>query len=64
MGEKALGKKPKEKRVKCEVCGREWHPSVAYECKRKPGHYICRYCCGKCKWFYKAEVGTGCRPIE
>ena len=42
--------------VLCEVCNREFCESVIRECPKKLGHYICLYCCHKCKRQYKAEM--------
>lgn len=54
-------------RVKCEVCGRSWHDSVAGECPLKPGRFICMYCCmTKCKNSYRIEgqIGQRCRAFD
>ena len=51
--------------VKCEACGKKFYESVMRECPKKPGHYICLYCCKKCKWRYKGPAGTwGCRAFD
>lgn len=43
--------------VKCEACGNEFYESVVRECPKKPGHWICLYCCGKCKRRYRGYGG-------
>ena len=43
--------------IKCEVCGNKWYESLAGECPKKPGHFICMYCCRKCKYSYEYSVG-------
>lgn len=47
----------------CEACGKEWHEDLVRECPKKRGHFICRYCCVKCKWVELGGVGTGCRAF-
>ena len=52
-------------RIKCEVCGRSWHDSVAGECPLKPGHFICMYCCrSNCKRSYISDGMHGCRAKD
>lgn len=60
----AKGQKPLPHRMVCEACGREWHEDLVRECPKKPGHYICRYCCVKCKWVVFGCVGWGCRAYR
>ena len=50
--------------IKCEACGRRLYESVIRECPLKKGHYICRYCCRKCKRHYLAEIGQGCKAFD
>lgn len=52
-------------RIKCEVCGRSWHDSVAGECPLKPGHFICMYCCmRKCERSYLWNGMQRCKAKE
>jgi len=46
--------------ILCEACFKKYYSSAIRECPRKPGHYICLYCCRKCKRNYTAEPGSGC----
>ena len=52
--------------VLCEACNRKFHESVIRECPKKPGHYICLYCCRKCKWSYRNSMGGiyGCKAFD
>lgn len=50
--------------IKCEACGRKWYESVVRECVKKHGHWICMYCCRRCKWVYAGEVGIGCKAFD
>lgn len=50
--------------VLCEACFKKYHDSVIRECPKKPGHYICMYCCRKCKRRYAAEPGEGCVAFD
>lgn len=50
--------------ILCEGCFKRYYASVIRECPRKPGHYICMYCCGKCKRRYAAEPGYGCTAFD
>lgn len=52
------------KRILCEACHRSFYDSVVRECPKKPGHFICAYCCKKCK--HRERVGTmnGCKAWE
>ena len=50
--------------IKCEACGRRYYDSVIRECPKKPGHYICMYCCGKCKRRTVEEPGFGCKAFD
>lgn len=51
--------------ILCEACNRKFYESVIRECPKKPGHYICLYCCHKCKRQYKGIGGTwGCRAWD
>ena len=52
-------------RIKCEVCGRSWHDSVAGECPLKPGHFICMYfCMRKCKRSYMWNGMQRCKAKD
>lgn len=51
-------------RMVCEACGNEWHEGLVRECPKKRGHYICRYCCFRCKWVKKVGGMTGCAAFE
>jgi hypothetical protein len=46
----------------CECCKRVFYESVMRVCPKKDGeHWICQYCCRRCKWQYKdAYTGWGC----
>ena len=55
--------------IECECCHRVFYESVMRACPKKDGeHWICLYCCHKCKQQYKAaEVGLGawgCRAFD
>ena len=52
------------KTVKCEACGNRFYELSVRECPKKPGHYICLYCCQKCKRHYKAGAMVGCRAWD
>ena len=52
--------------VVCEACGRKFYESVVRVCPKKDGeHWICLYCCHKCKRQYKdAWTGWGCVAFD
>ena len=51
--------------ILCECCNREYYESVIRECPKKLGHYICLYCCHRCKRQYKGEwTGWGCLAFD
>ena len=53
--------------IECEACGRKFYESVVRVCPKKDGeHWICLYCCGKCKRRYRADGGGlfGCRAFD
>lgn len=50
--------------ILCEACFKNYHDSVIRECPKKKGHYICMYCCRKCKRRYAAEPGEGCKAFD
>ncbi len=51
--------------ILCEACNRKFYESVVRECPMKAGHFICLYCCHKCKRQYKGEwVGWGCMAFD
>lgn len=50
--------------ILCEACHRRYYDSVIRECPKKPGHYICMYCCGKCKRRTVEESGFGCKAFD
>lgn len=52
--------------ILCECCNREFYESVIRECPKKLGHYICLYCCRKCKRSYRDSMGGiyGCKAFD
>ena len=50
----------------CEACKRKFYESVIRACPKKDGtHYICLYCCKKCKHSYHGPAGTwGCSSFD
>lgn len=50
--------------IKCEACGNRYYDSVVRECPKKPGHFICMYCCGKCKRRYAKNTSFGCKAAD
>lgn len=52
--------------IVCECCKRKFYESVMRVCPKKDGeHWICLYCCHKCKRQYKAAwTGWGCKAFD
>ena len=50
--------------IRCEACHDKYQACAVRECPKKPGHWICQYCCRKCKRSYKADVGWGCIAFD
>ena len=52
--------------VVCEACKRKFYESLIRNCPKKVGHFICLYCCKKCKNHYRADGGGiwGCRAFD
>ena len=50
--------------IKCEACNRNFYESVVRECPLKKGHYICQYCCRRCKRSYAKGTGRGCKAWD
>ena len=50
----------------CEACNQKFYESLIRNCPKKPGHFICLYCCRKCKWQYRVEnTGIcGCKAFD
>ena len=47
-------------RLRCALCGREWHDSIVGKCPEREIH-VCMYCCRMCEHHYRGEMGQGCR---
>lgn len=50
--------------IRCEACGNKFFEVVVRECPKKVGHWICQYCCWRCKRSYGYIVGRGCRAWD
>ena len=51
--------------IKCEACGRAYYDSVMRVCPKKDGeHWICLYCCHRCKRQYRVGTLWGCRAFD
>lgn len=50
--------------IRCEACHEKYQECAVRECPKKPGHYICQYCCMKCKRSYAGYVGRGCVAFD
>lgn len=52
--------------IVCEACKRRMYESTVRACPKKDGtHYVCQYCCRRCKRQYKGEwTGWGCRAFD
>lgn len=52
--------------IVCERCKRKFYESVMRVCPKKDGeHWICLYCCHRCKRQYKAAwTGWGCKAFD
>ncbi len=52
--------------ILCECCNNKFYESLMRVCPKKDGeHWICLYCCHKCKRQYKAAwTGWGCKAFD